>query len=255
MKRLSLAVLVTVISLAAFAAEPPKPQLYSLYEEVVNPSMMTQYEGATKDLVKALGEKKLTSASFVVNTYMTSDFHYLYMTPIASWAQLDTIDNDWRELKEKIGAERWTDIQKRGNGAMSSYDSAIIARRDELSYRPETPRLPEEREPFARLEFYYLKPGAEEQAEQVAKDYVTLFKEKKIADGFSIYTALSGHDLPVLVAVIPAQSPADFAAADERNTAALGDALRTLQGRAMSLTRRIERKDVWFRPDLSYMAR
>jgi hypothetical protein len=41
--------------------------------------------------------------------------------------------------------------------------------------------------------------------------------------------------------------------ADEKNSAALGDALRTLQGRAMALTRRIERKDVWFRPDLSYM--
>ena len=253
MKRLSLAVLITLISLAAFAADPPKPQLYSLYEEVAIPSMVTQYEGATKDFVKALGEKKLTSSSFVMNTYMTSDFHYIYMTPIANWAQLDTIDKEWRGVKEIIGADRWTEIMKRGNGAMTSYDAAIVARRDDLSYQPENPRVPPNQEPYARVDFYYLKPGAEEQAEQVAKDYVALFKEKKIADGFTIYMAMSGHDLPLLVAVIPAKSPADYAETDEKTTAALGDALRTLQGRALSLTRRLERKDVWFRPDLSYM--
>jgi hypothetical protein len=255
MKRLSLAVLITLISLAAFAVEPPKPQLYSLYEEVAIPSMTTQYEGATKDMIKALGEKKVTSPSFVLNTYMTTDFHYLYLTPISNWAQLDTIDKDWRGMKDTIGADRFNDIERRGNGAMTSFDSAIIARRDELSYRPENPRLPESDQPFARLDFYYLRPGTEEQAEQVAKDYVALFKEKKIGDSFSIYTAMSGHDLPLLVAVIPAKSPTDFATADEKTTAILGDALRTLQGRAMALTRRIEHKDVWFRPDLSYMAK
>jgi hypothetical protein len=142
---------------------------------------------------------------------------------------------------------------KRANGALVSYDDSVAARRDDLSYRPENPRLKMEDEPFARVDYYYLKPGTEQQAEQVAKDYVALFKEKKIADGFTIYMAMSGHDLPLLVAVIPAKSPADFAATDERTNAALGDALRALQGRAMALTRRIEHKDSWFRPDLSYM--
>ena len=253
MKRLSLAALLALVSLSAFAVEPPKQQLYILYEEVANPSMIAQYEGATKDLIGAFGEKKMTSPSFGVNTYMTADMHYMYMTPLANWAQLDTINKDWMGAGDVIGKDRWAEIQKRGNGAMLSYDEAVITRRDDLSYLPENPRLPRESEPFARLDYYYLRPGTEEQAEQVAKDYVALFKEKKIQDGFTIYTAQSGHDLPLLVAVIPAKSPADFAAVDEKTAAALGDPLRTLQGRALALTRRIERKDVWFRPDLSYM--
>ena len=253
MKRLSLAALGVLFSLAAFAVEPPKQQLFVLYDEVANPSMVAQYEGATKDLIKAFGEKKVTSPSFAVNTYMSADMHYMYLTPIANWAQLDTINKDWMGASDVIGKDRWADIQRRGNGAMTSYDQMIVARRDDLSYRPENPRATPEQEPFARLEYYYLKPGTEEQAEQVAKDYVALFKEKKIADGFMIYTALSGHDLPLLLSVIPAKSPADFAAADEKTTATLGDALRTLQGRALALTRRIERKDTWYRPDLSYM--
>jgi len=142
---------------------------------------------------------------------------------------------------------------KRGNGALVSYDDAVAAQRDDLSYVPAKPRLKAEEMPYARIDYYYLKPGTEEQAEQIAKDYVALFKSKDIPDGFTIYTALSGHDLPLLVAVIPAKNPADLATADEKTNAALGDALRALQGRALSITRRFERKDSWYRPDMSYM--
>jgi hypothetical protein len=215
--------------------------------------MVTQYEGATKDLVKAFADKKVTSPTFIMNTYMTSDFHYLYITPIANWAQMDTVSKDWMSAPEIVGKDKWLDLMKRGSGAMTSYDEEVAARRDDLSYQPENPRLKMEEMPFARVDYYYLKPGTEEQAEQVARDYVALFKAKKMPDGFTIYMAMSGHDLPLLVAVIPAKSPADFAATDERTVAALGDALRNLQGRAMSLTRRIEHKDSWFRPDLSFM--
>jgi hypothetical protein len=253
MKRLSLAILGALFSLSAYAVDPPKTQLFLIHEETANPSMVTQYEGATKDLIKAFTDKKVTSPSFMVNTFMTTDFHYIYLTPITNWAQIDSVWKDWMSAGDTVGKEKWADIMKRGNGAMISYDDAVAARRDDLSYMPENPRLKMEEMPFARVDYYYLKPGTEQQAEQVAKDYVALFKEKKVPDGFSIYMAMSGHDLPLLVAVIPAKSPADFAATDERTAAALGDALRNLQGRAMALTRRIEHKDSWYRPDLSYM--
>jgi hypothetical protein len=254
MKRLSLlAALGVLVTLSAYAVDPPKPQLFLIHEETINPSLMTQYEGATKDLIKAFNDKKMTSPSFAVNTYMTNDMHYLYLTPISNWAQVDSVWKDWMTANETVGKDKWADIMKRSYAAMVSYDDAVASRRDDLSYEPANPRLKMEEMPFARLDYYYLKPGTEQQAEQVAKDYVALFKEKKMPDGFTIYMAMSGHDLPLLVAVIPAKSPADFAATDERTAAALGDALRTLQGRAMALTRRIEHKDSWYRPDMSYM--
>lgn len=253
MKRLSLAIATVLFSLSAFAADPPKMQLFIVHEETAVPSMVAQYEGVTKDLIKSFAEKKMTSPSFMVNTYMTSDFHYLYITPIANWGQMDTISKDWMSAPEMVGKEKWADLMKRGGAATVSYDDAVAARRDDLSYVPENPRVKMEEEPFARIDYYYLKPGTEQEAEQIARDYAKLFREKKIPDGFTIYMAMSGHDLPLLVAVIPAKSPADFAATDERTSAALGDALKALQGRAMSITRRLEHKDSWFRPDLSYM--
>jgi len=253
MKRLIPLTLTLLVSLAAFAADPPKPQLFLLHEEVANVSMIPQYEAVTKDLIKAFTEKKVTSPSFNIATYMTNDMHYLYMTPIANWAQIDSIWKDWMSAGDVVGKEKWADIMKRGGATMSSYSESVVALREDLSYKPETPRIKEEDERYARLDFYYLMPGTEMQSEQIAKDFVALFREKKIADRFQIYTAMSGTDLPLLVAVIPAKSPADFAAADEKNTAILGDALRALQGRAMAVSRRIERKDSWFRPDLSYM--
>jgi len=239
--------------MAALAADAPKPQLFMIHEEIAVPGMIQQYEGVTKDLIKAFGEKKLTSPSFVVNTYMTTDLHYLYVTPIASWAQIDASYKDWMGLPDVIGKDRFEEMMKRGNASMVSYSDFVAARRDDLSYVPENPRLKPEEAGFARIEYYYLKPGTEQQAEQICKDYVALFKSKKIGDGFSIYMAMSGGDLPLLVAVVPAKSPADLATAEEKNGAVLGDALRALQGRALSVSRRVERKESFYRPDMSYM--
>ncbi len=253
MKRLSLVALCLLFSMAALAADAPKPQLFMIHEEIAVPGMIPQYEAVTKDLIKIFAEKKLTSASFVVNTYMTTDLHYLYVTPIANWGQIDAAYKDWMGLPEVVGKDKFDDMMKRGSAATVSYSDTVAAKRDDLSYVPENPRVKPEEATFGRLEYYYLKPGTDQQAEQIAKDYVALFKSKKIADGFTIYTAMSGTDLPLLVAVITAKSPADFAAADEKNSAALGDALRALQARALAITRRLERRDSFFRPDLSYM--
>jgi len=253
MKRFSLTALALVFSLCTFAAEPPKQQLFVLYQETVNPSMVTQYEGATRDLVGAFAEKKAASPSFSMTAFMTTDMRYMYLTPISGYAQIDAIHKEWMNGGDVIGKDRFADIMKRSAATMTSYDEAVVMRRGDLSYEPENPRFKMADEPFARLDYYFLRPGTEAQAEQVARDYVALFREKKIPDGFTIYMAVTGHDLPLLVAVIPAKSPADFAATDEKTAAALGDALRVLQGRALAITRRIEHQDTWIRPDLSYL--
>ncbi len=253
MKRLSMVALALLLPMAALAADAPKPQLFMIHEEIAVPGAIQQYEGVTKDLIKAFAEKKVTSPSFVVNTYMTADLHYLYLTPIANWGQIETAYKDWMGLADVIGKDRFADLTKRGSASMVSYSDVVAARRDDLSYVPDNPRLKPDEATFGRLEYYYLKPGTEQEAEQICRDYIALFKSKNIPDGFTIYMAMSGTDLPLLVAVVTAKSPADFAMADQKNTATLGDALRALQARALSVTRRLERKDSFYRPDLSYM--
>jgi hypothetical protein len=253
MKRLALAALVLLGSLSALAVEP-KPALYVIHEEVANPSMIPQYEAATRDLVKAIADKKTDDPAFRFNTFMTGDMHYVYVLPIANYGAMDAMNTAWMNAAQTFGAERWGDIMRRNASAITSYNEFVVMSRPDLSYMPDNARVKLNEAPYIRWQFYYLRPGTEEQAAQIAKDYASLFRSKNIADGFMIYMAQTGQDLPLLVAAIPAKSPADFAMADEKNTATLGDPLKALQMRALGISRRVEVREGWARPDLSYMA-
>ena len=239
-------------SFSAFAqqAEMPKPQLYIVHEEVAKPSGMMQYEASAKDFVAALSEKKVPALNW--RTFMTSDFHYIYLAPIANFAAYDAMQSEWGRARDMVGASRFDEVMHRGNDAMVSYNEQIVMWRPDLSYMPAAPRLAQTDRRYFRWDFYYLLPGHEKESEQIARDYVALFRQKGITDSFNIYTAVLGTDLPLLVAAIPAKSQTDLLAADERNNATLGADVRPLQQRAMAITRRFERREGTLRPDLSY---
>lgn len=241
-----------LVSFAAFGADAPKPELYIIHEEVVKPSAVAAYEAASKDFLAALWEKKVTSPAFNWTAGMTTDFHYLYIARIENFAALDRNMAEWEKAKQAVGVDRWSSIERRSNDAISSYAEFVSMYRPDLSYMPATPRLKPEEHRYSRLQFFYLMPGKEKDAEAIARDYIALFKQKNIGDGFNLYMAIFGEDLPLLVASVGAKSPADYAAADERTNALLGADLRALQQRAMSITRRFEERDVLMRPDLCY---
>jgi hypothetical protein len=257
MRRTALALALFALPLcSAFAADaPPKPDLYVVHEEVVPPAMMGRYEGVTKEMLGMLAEKNVTNPSIAFTTFMTTDMHYVYVSRLpGGFSGLDAMYTAWMSLPDTLGKEKFKDLETRGAATMSSYNEMIIMRRADLSYEPATPRIKPEEHRFYRWDFYYLQPGKESEAEAIAKDYVALFKSKNVGDGFTIFMATMGQDLPLLIAAIPSKSPADFAAVDEKTNATLGADLRALQARALGITRRLEHREGWVRPDLSYPA-
>jgi len=255
MRRTALALALFALPLvSAFAADaPPKPDLYLVHEEVVPPGMMMRYEAVTKEMLGTFAAKNVMNPNVAFTTYMTSDMHYLYVSRLAGGLSgLDAMYNAWMSLPDTVGKEAWKDLETRGGATMSSYNEVVIMRRPDLSYEPATPRIKLEEHAYYRWQFYYLQPAKESEAEQICRDYAALFKSKNVPDGFTIFIAMLGQDLPLLVAAIPAKSATDFAATDERNAALLGNDLRALQARALGITRRFETREGWYRPDLSY---
>src|ERR1051325_7520048 len=253
MKRTALALALLLLP-AALSAQP-KPSFITVHEEIVPPAMTMRYEALTKEFLATLAAKNVNDPNVAFTTFMTADFHYVYVSRLQGGvARYETMVNAWMSLPEKVGKEKWQDLMTRSAGTTSSYNEIMAMRRDDLSYMPATPRLKPEEQTYARWQFYYLVPGKEMEAEQVARDYAALFKSKNIGDGFTIYMAMNGNDLPLLVAGITAKSAADFAMTDEKNTAALGNDLPALRARALAITRKFETREGWYRPDLSYPA-
>lgn len=252
MKRIAL--LVSFLALSASAQNMPKPDLYLVHEEIVKPSALAAYEAAGKDFLTALAEKKVSSAAVTWTAFSSTDMHYIYLLHLDSFAALDSSQAEWNKAREAVGATRWDDVMNRSNSGMQMYNEFVVMRRPDLSYNPATPRVAMADRRYYRWEFYYLIPGKEKEAEQVAKDYAALFKAKNLTDSWNLYQGLLGNDLPVFVVAIPAKSEADLVAADQQINATVGADVHPLQARALAVTRRFERREGMARPDLSYPA-
>jgi hypothetical protein len=237
---------------ASLAQNMPKPDLYLVHEEIAKPSSMAGYESAGRDFLSALTEKKVNSPALRWTTFTTTDMHYIYLVHLDSFAALDNSNAEWNKARETVGATRWDDLSNRGNSAVQSYNESIVMYRPDLSYNPATPRVPMAERRFYRWDIYYLIPGKEKEAEQVAKDYAALYKQKNMTDSWNLYQGLIGSDLPVFIVAIPARNETDLVTADQGVNNTLGADLRTLQARAVALTRRFERREGISRPDLSY---
>ena len=90
--------------------------------------------------------------------------------------------------------------------------------------------------------------------EELAKEFVELYKSKGVDSGWSIYQAITGSDLPLYVVAYPAKSEADYYANREKIREMLGEAGKKIGAKVGATIRRSEYKDGHIRRELSYPA-
>lgn len=250
-KVLAIAFLLLVpVSLPAQTA-PAQPAYYIVHEEVARPGMVAQFESATRDLFGAFAAQKVDPKVFGMNTYVI-DLHYLFISPIPNYGALDARLSAWNSVAAAVGPEKWRALMSRALPTAESWSDWVMVRRGDLSYVPANPRLKPGDTRFVHLTYYYVDPAHIADAEQVSKDYAALFRSKDIAEAFTVWQVVTGHDTPLYLVASYGKSAADLYAAAERVNATLGAEANALAARAGTATRRIETHDAVYRPDLSY---
>ncbi len=99
--------------------------------------------------------------------------------------------------------------------------------------------------------WWYVRPGMEDDLEEVSRKYVALAADKGSDTGWRVYQAITGDDLPLYLVVSTASDIADYHANDARVRALLGEAAQKLFAEARACTRRLEHSWAMVRPDLS----
>ncbi len=241
-----------LLATPAMSQDEAKPsQMFFIGEDVVKPAMVTQYETAVKEWVNVMRTHELAVPSIHVS--MREDFHYYYVIPVKSLADMETIDKAFGALVEKIGKEKFTAMVEQFDDLLDHEKRFVASRSTELSYVPETPRLTPEEARYLHWTFYSVQYGKMDEAKELAKDYVSLLASKGITDGYSLYIGGMGLELPMLAVLQSAKDPEDFWAQSKKNQTLLGEEGKQLDMRALALTRKIERVSGWARPDLSYL--
>jgi hypothetical protein len=229
----------TLASLGIFArAQEPVTQLYAITEFIVEPAKSADFEAVMKDWVAFYVKNKYPWAFM---TYRTEDFRYYLLGPVKDIADFGEMVKADMELSRKGGPE-FEGLMKKISGTFASYNSGMIIMRSDLSYLPEKPRVKIEDGRYICWDYYYVIPGHETEAEQIAKEWQALYKSKNIPDAFEVWMLVMGPDLPMIAASRWGKSEADFNAEDEKNLKKMGDAYTALAMKTMALCRKYERK-------------
>ena len=232
------------------AQEGPAPQMILVHQETVEPAMLEQYVQTSKDFFALVAANRETMPTFQVEAFQTDEYEFVYAMPLANFAQMDVLMGEFMAM-EASGNEEWQQAMQAGAGTTRKFDEYVVVYRTDLSYQPAEPRIKPEEIAAYRWDFYYLKSDKAQDAEALAKDVAALYREKGIQDGFAIFQAALGADLPYLVVSIPGKSPADIESRRGEIAAKLGDAWGPFQKRINEVTRSYTSKYAWARPDLS----
>lgn len=250
MRRVSLAAAMTLAFASAAPAQGPAPQYFVVHQEVAKPWKLADYEATTREFIAMVKANRAKMPHFSFECLTAPDFTYVYVAPIAGMAGMDTINAEFGALAQAAGPA-FLDLMKRGGDTMEYAKESVVQRMPELSYMPAQPRLKPEEVNYVHYELYYAMPGREFEADALSADYVKLFKSTGIAQGYTLYKAVVGPELPLYIVAVGARDAADFHAEDAKTQAALGAEGQALGARALAITRRFEVREGRLRRDLS----
>jgi len=246
---------VAVLGTSAFAGEEtegPKPQMFAIYKDVVIPSKTQEYETALKYMISEFKAYGIDPELVNFKVVSGPEFGYVFVIPIENFAAIDRMQENWKAASEIIGEEKFTDMMQSMESAIDHVDAFHIMYRPGLSYAPENPSLKPDEAEYVHYSFYYVTLGKKKQFEELAKEFAELYKSKNIDTGWSIYESVTGSDLPVFVIAHASRSQGEYYSRRDEVRELLGEAGEKLVEKALTLVRRIEHKDGWTRPDLSY---
>jgi hypothetical protein len=234
--------------------ESQNPKLFFVQQEIVKPPMAAQYEAALRDMIEQFRKAGVDASKLNFSVLSGDETGYLHVFPFEGMAGLERVNAGWADAAEKLGEGKWQDLYARTSEPVESRNNTAYLLREDLSYRPAKPRLAPDEVRYVHYTYYFALPGKENDLEEVAAKYVDLFRAREIADGYTVYQAVFGSDLPVYVVVQGAKSPADLHAGMEADNKKLGPDGEKLGREVSALIRRMERNGAWKRPDLSFVA-
>src|SRR6266851_511165 len=245
----SLGAALALLAPVAAGAQTPGGQYFVVHQEVAKPSMVKEYESASKEFVAMVKANKAKMPHFSFNCLASPDFTYTFVAPIPNLAGMDAINADFGSLAQSAGAS-FADLNKRSGAATEYIKEWIIQLVPELSYSPAEPRA-QGAPRYFHYDLYYVMPGREAEAEAVGTEYVKLFKAKGIKNGYNVYKIVMGPEMPAYIVSVGATGAADYQAAGANAATLGGPELQSLSARTAALTRRFETREATARPDLS----
>jgi len=225
------------------------PTWWAVFSEHVQPSMIDEFEANSEEMIGLI--RANAPADLTYYTLSGPETGYMYAVPMDSYEQFMEIGEKWEAMVQKIGPEKWAEMDAKSSAGVTSRELALYVQRADLSYWPENPRLTMDDAPMRHYDYAYAIPGKERELEGVLREWVDLYKSHDANSGWTVYQAFSGEDLPLYVIGTIAKNRADYEEDGNRLDELMGDADDALWVKTRNLMRKFDHTDAWMRPELS----
>lgn len=235
---------------AAFAQKDDNYQKFIIHEDKVHPSMVMEYEAASKGLNENLKKHGIQGADYMC--MQSEDFRYIFISPFNDFAEFDK--NPFAELDEKMGKEASAAMWSAFESCYDSHGDYTIVMDKELSYMPDGITTNPEGQPFRVLEYWYTSPANADALVALAAEWKALCQSKGTKNYYRFYRNGFGTMGPYFMIATAAADPADFEKTNKETIEAAGEEGYAIYMKALKLTNKLEIVRGNIREDLSYTA-
>lgn len=233
-----------LITLTTYMSMAQDQMLY-IHQDWLKPSKSDEYKNLTKTLVD---EFKKHEFPYSIGTVYLSNGSVISATPIKNFADLDL--NPYKEISEKIGAEKWKKIFEAFNGCYTSHNNFTVNYMSDLSYAPTGESM--EGYNYYEYHFYYIAPGESKKMEDLIKSVKGISVNKNAPLNFSIYRSGFGSQSDYYVALISAKDEAHLKELADSNAKIIGEEGKKAIQNVYKSSIKYELILGWYMPDLSY---
>ena len=218
------------------------PSHFFVQEDIVKPSMNSTYLNFLKNL-KEVYQKHNINLHW--NSGVLDDNSYIFLIPMQGLdikGLYKTADDAQTIIGKEAFAKLWADKGK----CIESESQFVIEQIPQFSYLK-----PAEGENFRHIMYWYPLSGKEAEADQIAQEWIELYKVKKAPNGYLTYKVVFGRE-PHWAIVTWGTDEMDYLTKSKKTWELFGEEGSKLWARTMAITKKIYRKRGWALPDLSY---
>ncbi|WP_026755614.1 hypothetical protein [Sediminibacter sp. Hel_I_10] len=224
-------------------------QLFHVHEDVVKPSMTSEYEDILKELFKIIEDNPIED--FNMLTLRGYNNHYYYIEPINSMADLDK-PSPLASLAKTAGEEKVMSILKRMDKCYDVEKDYIIKLNNELSHMPDGMTQTPEGENYREQYKIYYTPQNRSMMKEKMKSVKDMFITKNSKMHYRVYESGFGTEAEFYLVSISAKDESDMATKSEIHEKLLGEDGKKMMFDMFQTTLNIEEIEGEIRPDLSY---
>lgn len=224
------------------------PRLFAVLETHIKPGWVPVYESAVIDLQDIRDEQKISWPLGPIVSLNETPSYFHFFPPLGELNELARLQT----LFSPKGNEDWDRLIAKIQVSKNSETWWVVRERPDLSYHPNHHAIVFGKESqYFNMNFFSGLCGMEKEIDAAFKEWIELYATNEIPYGYTVFEAVLGGELPLLIFVYNYPSPAEFYQSQMEISAKLGYKEAKMMEKVLKLCRTYTVRTGFYRPELT----